>query len=343
MIAGLVGLLSVLATFGAAAYGIHQGRLDRAKRRLPKQIEGFTERATKKTDGGMARIFDGAFETRAVHLRCWQPLKGDRTWRMQMDIRRSLPDGVSLGAGEILAPWGLTSLQLRLDDGPWGRFVCTGSNPRRLLSALLADPPAEAIATGRERFVVAAYVHEGSLTIGLRGAHEDLVIAWLADMQRLLEGLERAVDAPFVETSERTGLELERHDGAWPRLKGRAEGVQVEVWISEALDTHVEAAFHNSELAADLTLMHKDRLAGDVDLDDPVLGMTVAARCSTPDVLRGVLSAEGLSEALLEVVHRFPGSRVRGDRVELVAPRVLSDELPDAVQAVITLAAGLKD
>ena len=342
MIALVIGAVSMIGTLAAAAYGIYQGRLERARKRLPGPFGGLHVRSTKTTDGGVARIYDGERAGRAVHLRCLQPLKGERTWRLQMGLRRALPDGVSLGAGPILQPWGLDSLQLRLDDGPWGRLICTGDNPRKLLSALLATPPAVAIPTGRERFVVAAYSDDDTLTIGLQGAHEELVLSWLDDYGRLLTELERVVEAPFREASERSGLRLGFGDGAGPRLKGWSREVAVEVWIDEQLDTRIEAAFHHPGLPEDLVVMHKDRLAGNVDLDDPVLGMLVSARCSEPEVLSEVLGREGVSEALLEVVHAHPGSRVIGGRVELVARRVLADDLADAVEAVVTLAAGLK-
>ncbi|HJN73076.1 MAG TPA: hypothetical protein QGF58_03985 [Myxococcota bacterium] len=337
MIAGLVGLVGLLATFG-----LHQGRLQRARERLPEHVTDFQVRHTRNTDGGVARIFDGLHGGRRVHLRCWQPLKGDRTWRIPMELRRELPDGVSLGAGPALAVWGLTSVQLRLDDGAWGRFICTGDNPRRLLSALLADPPAAAVPTGRERFVVAAHIDEGMLTIGLRGADELLVLAWLPEWETLLSELERVVEGPFRETAERTGLRLVLSEGPWPQLKGWVDGINVGVVIDDDLDTRITAAFHNEELAEDLLILHQDRLVGDVDLDDPVLSMLVAARCSTPDTLRALSRAEGVSEALLAVVHAYPGSRVVGDRVELVADRVLADQLADDVDSVIALARGLK-
>ena len=131
-------------------------------------------------------------------------------------------------------------------------------------------------------------------------------------------------------------------EGPWPQLKGWVDGINVGVVIDDDLDTRITAAFHNEELAEDLLILHQDRLVGDVDLDDPVLSMLVAARCSTPDTLRALSRAEGVSEALLAVVHAYPGSRVVGDRVELVADRVLADQLADDVDSVIALARGLK-
>lgn len=342
MIAELIGLLTIVGTLAAAAYGVHQGRLARARTRLPDALAGFEVRSTKDTDGGVARIFEGSYQGRPTHLRCWQPAKGERTWRMQMGLERDLPDGVSLGKGLTLAPWGLTSLQLRVDDGPWGRFVCTGDNPRRLLSALLADPPAEAIPTGRESFVVAAYLDGGMLTVGVHGASQEQVLGWLTDLYAVLRALERAVEQPFRQTVERTGLSLVLEATGWPRLEGTVEGVNVSAYVDDALDTRIEATFDNGDLPDDLVVMHKDRLVANMDLDDPVLSMLVAARCSRPEALNAQLTRPGVAEAMCAVVHAFPGSRVMGDRVELRAPRILADELAPTVEAVIALAAGLK-
>ena len=191
-----------------------------------------------------------------------------------------------------------------------------------------------------------ALVFEGAFEAGLRLDGERVVMVFAAPQlqhQRaveqaldVVEALEEALLGPWRRAAREHRLSLGGPDEqGLPTLRGIAHGVEVEVSVQSGR-TRILASFR-SQLPMDLALRAG---SGGVALGDPVLDMLLCAQTARPERC-GALTAEGMPELLLPVLHAFPDSELRWDRVVLRAPGQLREELPEAVTAVLTLARAL--
>jgi len=131
----------------------------------------------------------------------------------------------------------------------------------------------------------------------------------IEELLGVLASLEESEDQAWRAAGERYGLAAEaRHGKLLPALSG--EGVRV-VQREDDLGRFLEvrARWNNPSLGA-LEIARKGILDVEVEADNPVLAMLVSVMSDKPDEVRRLLAREDVTEAVLEVVHGFPGSRV---------------------------------
>ena len=135
----------------------------------------------------------------------------------------------------------------------------------------------------------------------------------------LVAGLEAASDQAWLQAARRMELRVgPSREGEPPPLEGQVQGVAVSARVRlNPTRTEVVARWRNRRIA-DLEVALPEVLPEQPKLEVPVLDMLVAVRCQDRVAARELLGEPETTEALLEVVHGLPGSRVTPGQVRLV-------------------------
>ena len=177
------------------------------------------------------------------------------------------------------------------------------------------------------------------LTVKVRGRHTDHAASRASEAIRLVHALTAAGRGAWETLAHAHGLAI---DEAAAQISGTLRGVDVmiELLRGRSRTTRITALIARP-LPGGTAVVHKDLGGGGERLGDPVLDGMVVARTSDAGALSDRVCQDEVRGALLEVVHGYPGSVLRSDRVELTAPGRLGRELKTAVNAAVELAAAL--
>lgn len=139
----------------------------------------------------------------------------------------------------------------------------------------------------------------------------------------------------------RAGWTLSRDStGQWPRLRSEVQGQRVFAnleWANGALRTRIMALV--PEGRPPFTLVHPAHASGPkVSTRHPIADSLLHAS-GDGEALHAALQTPGAFEAIMAVVHAYPGSRLTHERIELVAPGDLGALLPQALSQVGQVAA----
>jgi hypothetical protein len=284
-------------------------------------LEGFEERGLVRDGLRRRRRLAGQRRGRDIELLV---SGGDRLQRMWFStpFRWSLPrDGVQVEVS------GLGACSVR--EG-WIRGL--GSNPLGLGEDLGVGLPA-LVFEGRFE---AALRLDGERAVMVFAARELQAEAALEQALELVEAVEGALLGPWRRAAEQHGLQVQGPDDqGQPELRGRSAGMQLEVTV-QAGRTRILATWRTA-LPMDLVLRAG---SGGVPLGDAVLDLLLEARTSQPEQA-ALLLRPGMPELLLPVLHAWPESELRWDRLVLRAPRQLREELPEVLDAVVALGRAL--
>lgn len=151
---------------------------------------------------------------------------------------------------------------------------------------------------------------------------------------QLIADLEREEERHWKELAARH--ELVR---SLDQLSGSVRGRAIQVHYDVELEV---TTVRSAVVGPPVHLAHKDHIQATRPLANPVLGMLIGAWAPEGVDLDALLQDEDRTEALLAVVHAWPGSAVKDGSVELSAPLRLRDQLPDAIDAVVRLANALE-
>jgi hypothetical protein len=175
-------------------------------------------------------------------------------------------------------------------------------------------------------------------------ADDTLQLVWrardLPDLELTLSRVDRGeqlIDAlargRMAEVAQTLGLRQVRSSV----LEGTLDGIPIGVHVNEG-GTRIRAL-----VVSPLRAVHREskrRLGAEWPSQNPVIDQLLRVGGDTD--ARGLLDDPRFVEALLEVVHGWPESEVDPEGVTLVSPRVLLEELPDAVALVLRLARALE-
>lgn len=285
------------------------------------ELEGFESAGMVRDGLRRRRRLEGQRRGREVVLLFSGGEQLERMW-FSTPFRWSLPrEGLELSVE------GLGACQVR--EG-WVRGL--GPNPLGLAEDLGVGLP--------------ALVFEGRFEAGLRLDGERAVMVFASPRLRAMAALDQALDliealesqllGPWRQAASEHRLSVGGPDGqGLPSIRGVVSGLVIEVTVKGGR-TRILASFR-SGLPMDLVLRAG---SGGVSLGDPVLDMLLEAQTSSPERCERLL-AEGMPELVLPVLHAYPDSELRWDRLVLRAPGQLREELPAALTAVVELGRAL--
>ena len=203
-----------------------------------------------------------------------------------------------------------------------GTLAYTGSDRWRMLHDPLHEHPAlddgpRLEGDGRR---VHVRLEDQRLLVGFRQVTDERLPGILDAMCALAEAIEARLRRPWDELAEAHGLV-----GGYGLLCGEIDGVPVRVEPEQV------RLGHGLDLPEGIVVAHKERLDGEA-LGDPVLDLCL--RTTAP------WSVEPqAAEALLEVLHGRPGSRLTTEELEV---RIVGEELEPALLAGLRLVEALR-
>jgi hypothetical protein len=277
-------------------------------------------------------LYAGLRGDRRVRAELHPGSTGTTGMRLMIELRRALAPGLDLdvserGVGHVL---GLHTAVVSWEPGEDGPLLlglgedpirASLSAPRGLdFSPVRHDPVLEDV-----ELRLAITVRQDELEIGFPRVAEARLGSLVEACLELVELLEEEEDRPWREAAEAHGLRLE--DG---RIRGRCQGMAV--LGSYADQTVIEVDLSGRGLPEGLRIRH----GGPVKLGSPVLDLLVGMEREV--TLPPAFQEPELAEALLAVVHQFPGSALESSRVRLVAPGRLREDLEPALAACLRLA-----
>ncbi len=326
-----LGLLTIPITLGWRKYRQNFRRLTDTVDSAGLQLRGKSQ---PWDTHGQNEVWSGERLGRRVEVRLRMDIKQIVYARIRASCVRPLSDGLRLGADcAAVHAFGFRELTLDL-SGSSERLRFKGHDRLGLIGdltlwALVKDKGPLPSAEGDLAGVV---LDPGWVELGFRDVYGGGVEPLLDLVAALVEALEIEEDRPWLELAEELGLEREGEV-----LSGVVQGRKLRIGFDGG-ETRVTTRWQNQGFPRDLEIGHTEVLPveGRRSVSNPVLGMLVGVFASAPVDER--LQDEDLAAAILSVVHAFPGSIVRAESVELVAPTRLRERLGEAAHAVLDAA-----
>lgn len=224
-----------------------------------------------------------------------------------------------------------------LDRALWVRVAAGQHDEAR---ALLCDPAVLDRLEALRQTDAQWELEDAALTVSFRGRHDQVGARGLRLGAEVARAVDRLLVPPWRELARDLGSEL--HPAA-PRLAGHHGGVpvRVEVRLRKGAPTTWLLAWFAPTLPDGTRVMHRARLSRGRELGDPILDPMLRAESADLGELGRRLGQDAVRGPLLEVLHGFPGSSLRHDRVMLRVPGRAGPALPRRVRLVTELASAL--
>lgn len=163
------------------------------------------------------------------------------------------------------------------------------------------------------------------------------LLAWLTAAHKSLH-------PQWYALAEREGWPLTlNHDGL-PRISALHQGRAVQLSIERVqgkLRTRLMCLVDTGQ--PPFQLLHRERGRGaSVRFAHPIADSLLWGRAEEPEAVRALLAHPLAFERLMAIVHGYPGSEVRQDRIVLVAPGDLGEGLRDALELAVDAAQALQ-
>jgi hypothetical protein len=310
-------------------------------------LPGLTPRSFPDSNG--LRVLHGLEQSP------WAVLAAQRGWRMETQIMMGtvgrldihLPrDAVSVSVtGHAGAPPGAVAhTTLRLPTPDPGAALAD----RETLSGLLGqmgrqlDPAAHQSWLPELPGPQGLSYHRGQLTLALP-LHIDQLPKALAGLRTLAHAMELARFPPWAKVALKHGWPLTL-TATGPMLTASLKGFEIKARLlgqTESLRCTLRCVCPEGVPA--LTLNHIEHGHGEPEAVPHLIANTLLhIRALDPQGLGKDLHDEALFQAILTVVHGYPGSSLTQKRIELVSPGDLGIGLEEALVAVAELAQALE-
>lgn len=189
-----------------------------------------------------------------------------------------------------------------------------------------------------------SHIQQPVALLALKGWFDatDVLLEFIHTASALVDALEAAYNRHWIAASEATGLTLSKSTAAPLSLRGTIHGLTVSAKHQETDDENFTEVNVRIRGPSGLWVVHRDQptRSGDtpIDMGHPVLSSTVRVTGNAPDRIRALVSAPAVVEALLPVVHGFPGSTLTATRVHLVVPGRAGPALEEHIELAVNLA-----
>ena len=303
--------------------------------RIP--MEGAILYLTKDTIGGAHRASgEGHNRTNCTDIFIELDAELPRFW---MRSRRGQE-----GGGSLL---GLPRIKLGLPDFD-AAFVIRGDkgSTAQLLTEAVREVASElrsAITSMERLWIITKPRPEGGTLLQIRVSRSILQIdaaAYIEQGKRLMHALQDAAEQLWVATAERYGLALKTADGL-PQLNGHLNGVPIEIAARRN-----KCQQHRTQISlthtgpAGMHVVHVDHDGPDaapIKTGNPVLEMTVQIHGDDVEGILQMLGSEGCPDALLPIVHGYPGTAMTDQGTTIELPGWQVEALPELLEKLSAL------
>lgn len=216
---------------------------------------------------------------------------------------------------------------------------------------VLSDPGVRALLPELLAASAHSRIEQGTVVLEERGRSDGRLDHHLAAAAALAKALSAAVQSPWEQLAQRTGLSVQGSGGSVD-IEGQIDGLQVRARVQvgrsdEGPQTVVRVTLPDRVPALGVSLADRGSPDQGLRLGDPVLDGLIRVDAEDPAQARALLTGpaaleQDLHGKLLAVVHGHPGSVISGRELRVVGTGATADHAGRLIDEAIALAWALR-